>query len=519
MLEEEDIIREVVEEELPHHTLVELFDELTFVEKARKLVRGLSQPHDSGEYKWAKLQMIRLSAPVCAVVVPLICLTLLLLYAGVEQSSSREVQVQIMELERLENLDKEMEMEIEPLKPIEMDFTPDTMVIDSPFPPAPAVEFSPQQAEFDTVAIVKSPVIMKGIFGSRNPGARHVALRVYGGSQQTEGAVLRALRWLKKNQQTDGSWMNHRPAMTGLALLAFLAHGETPASDEFGKTVEKAIRWLVANRDPRGGWPRRYEHAIASYAICEAYALTKIPMLKEVVEKATGIIINGQNPTGGWRYAFNPGDPDDTSCMGWCAQALKAAKMTGVTIPDLDKSMRLAIKGFQKNAHPEGGFGYTDPGKTGLTGVGVLCMQLLGASKYPEARKGLMVLEDATFNWGVDGKFNKNYFWYYITQAKFHTGGQTWNSWNNKFARVLVDRQTIIKDAIMGPRGKLVDIGFWEMGRELSGHTDGPVMNTALCALQLEVYYRYLPTYKPPTDLEEVDFAEDEEDIEIDIEI
>ena len=87
------------------------------------------------------------------------------------------------------------------------------------------------------------------------------------------------------------------------------------------------------------------------------------------------------------------------------------------------------------------------------------------------------------------------------------------------FAPVLVKNQTIIKNEIMGPNGKMVDIGFWDMETSLSGHTDGVVMNTTLCALQLEVYYRYLPTYKPPKALEEEEDTGSDNDIDIKIDI
>lgn len=47
---------------------------------------------------------------------------------------------------------------------------------------SPLTDFSPQPAEFDSVAMVKSPVIMKGIYGSRSPGARGADLQAYGGN-------------------------------------------------------------------------------------------------------------------------------------------------------------------------------------------------------------------------------------------------------------------------------------------------------------------------------------------------
>ena len=45
-------------------------------------------------------------------------------------------------------------------------------------------------------------------------------------------------------------------AMAGLALLCYLAHGETPASPEFGKTVEKAMKYLVGVQNGSGSFGR-----------------------------------------------------------------------------------------------------------------------------------------------------------------------------------------------------------------------------------------------------------------------
>lgn len=509
-----------VEDLLRQHGLLSLFEEQSFLQRTRRVIRGLKQPKESGENKWARLQVLRLSAPACALIVPVAAIGVMALFAGITPPAEREIQVQVIEadpfeeLEQIEDLDNDP---IEPPEPMDIDFTPETLSADVTAP-TPEVEMSPQPAAFDSVAIVKSPVIMKGIFGSRSGAARGVALQAYGGSGVTEGAVLRALRWLKKEQAPDGSWPKTKSAMTALALLTYLAHGETPASEEFGPTVERAIRYLVDHRREDGGWNRRYEHAICAYAICEAYALTKVPMLKPVAEEAIDIIIRGQRPTGGWRYTFTAKDTaDDTSCMGWCAQALKAGKMAGIKHPQLDACWKKSIEGFKLNAHENGGFGYTSPGQGGLSGCGVLCMQLLGASKDPDCRKGLLYLDTWTFDWKMPQGRSALYYWYYITQAKFHAGGETWDKWNNMFAIELVKNQTILKDAVEGPEGKMLDIGFWDSPAEHE-HTDGRVMDTCLSALQLQVYYRYLPTFKPPTDLDdEVDIAEEGGDIDVEV--
>jgi len=364
---------------------------------------------------------------------------------------------------------------------------------------------------------------MKGLYGNRTKGGREKALRAYGGGGGglTEGAVLRALRWLKKNQQADGSWDKTKPAMTGLAILTYLAHGETPASDEFGPTVEKAIKWLIDNQEANGHFKGRdgndYSHPIATYALSEAYGMIKLPIIKTAAEKAVDVIIKGQNASGGWNYGCVSGTRDDTSYMGWCAQALKAAKMAGLENEGLHEALKKAVMGFKKNAAPSGGFGYTAPGEGGLTGVGVLCLQLIGAAREPECRNGILWLEkNCTFDWDKPWLSSPIYYWYYATQAKFHSGGDIWVKWNKLFAIQLVKNQKIEKEAIEGTRGRKFDIGWWEPpgNPPMPGHTDGPVMDTCLCTLQLEVYYRYLPTFKPPT-VEGEEKKVDSGDIEI----
>jgi hypothetical protein len=121
---------------------------------------------------------------------------------------------------------------------------------------------------------------------------------------------------------------------------------------------------------------------------------------------------------------------------------------------------------------------------------------MLGALKSPEARGGLMHLQATdTFNWS--GATWKNvYYWYYNTQARFHEGGECWKSWNKQFALPLAKAQIVQPKAIEGPDGKLCDIGYWDAKNDQGGR----VMDTALCTLTLEVYYRYLPTFNKPSD-------------------
>ena len=108
---------------------------------------------------------------------------------------------------------------------------------------------------------------------------RQARLAENGGTNGCEDAVVNALRWLKANQNADGSWGNATPAaMTGFALLAYFGHCETPNSEEFGDSCMRGIVYLVnlgmKNNGKMAGnftanhWS--YEHAIATYALGEA---------------------------------------------------------------------------------------------------------------------------------------------------------------------------------------------------------------------------------------------------------
>jgi len=345
--------------------------------------------------------------------------------------------------------------------------------------------------------------------------------------------LLRALQWLKENQLEDGSWQGNgpaasKPAMTGLALLTYLAHGETPGSERFGRTVQKAIEFLVDAQKPDGtfegvrpesiGPPRGgvYSQAIAAYALAEAYSLTRIPMIREPMVKAIRVIIEGQRTDGGWDYAYAPtavglhGGDRNTSVSGFQAQALKAASITGVPIPGLEESMEKAAQAF-KLQYPDASGHFIYRSKSGsrrasMTAVGVLCLQLLGESRSREARAGLQVMRDWVPDWDdpdmSNGILEPVYVWYYATQVYFHEGGAVWERWNDLFAPMLINNQN--------------EDGSWTFSPARCARY-GPVYHTTLAALMLTVYYRYLPTFQEIPDEEVERELGDEDDLIIEI--
>ena len=260
---------------------------------------------------------------------------------------------------------------------------------------------------------VQSPVVMKSVLGSdRSAGVRgkFTSGGAGYGDARTEAAVQNALWWLKKKQNEDGSWKgwengspHAKSASTGLAILTFLAHGETPASKNFGPTVEKGIEWLYSNmkQGKDGVWHindggnEEYGFLIAIYALSEAYGMTKNPNAKEAAMNGLKRIIDSQSPTGGWNYRLAKivQQPDDISYGGWCMQALKAGKLAGLHPDGMDECIKKAIKCLkERNYNKDHGFSYrpSNRGYAGLGGVGCLAMQLLGYGNDPAVRKILV---------------------------------------------------------------------------------------------------------------------------------
>ena len=491
------------------------------------LFRDLRRPRSSPEQRVAVMDLQRLSAQVAAMLITAAALCVLLLLDANPVNRERVYEVQWSAPAKEPPPDKSED----PVRPEKAaDITPEAAAslaaidVAALAPPdaqvcvAPAL---PEQQRSLPTAMAETlqptrcmPGFKKFIGDSRGGEMRSTLLASKGGDQMTEDAVLRALRWLKKNQQADGSWKSQKIAMTGLALLTFLAHDERPSySPEFGETVEKALGFLLGSQKPDGHFNgvdgNEYAHPIAAYALCEAYGMTLNPNVKDAAERALLPIIKGQHPTGGWNYRMDPSVSkedgkyrDDTSYMGWCAQALKAAKLAQLHADGLDKALKLTVIGFRKNADPNGGFGYTAPGQGGLTSVGTLCMQLLGASAAPEVRKSLALMDGwrPSFDAKSPVSGSIQYACYYATQAKFHAGGKPWADWNKEMTALYLKAQQVEKGAIKDANGRDADIGWWV---NQDAHTDRPVMDTCLAALQLMVYYRNLQTTgsaatKPP---------------------
>jgi hypothetical protein len=361
-------------------------------------------------------------------------------------------------------------------------------------------------------------------FLGRSGATKEKMLREGGGNEGSELAVARGLAWLAKQQKADGSWRfdgSHKEdtiAATGMALLPFLAAGETHINGKkYKMTVLRGLQYLVNNLNAstgrfnaRGG-VTMYSHGIATIALCEAYGMTKDRgFLLRPCQAAINLIQSVQHSEGGWRYAFQP-TPGDTSVVGWQIQALQAARLSKDIVVD-DKVIRKA-EAFLDLVSGGGGsrkatYGYTNgPGAAGtsMTAVGLLCRYYI--SGWGPNNGGMAEGVEGLIKNGpkpgtkekpepLGGRGGDLYYYYYATQVVHFFGGKEWKDWNE--GPIVNGKRTIgMRDWLVNLQVKNgADMGSWDPDRGSIGSSCGRVGSTCLCLLTLEVYYRHLPLFK-----------------------
>ena len=349
-------------------------------------------------------------------------------------------------------------------------------------------------------------------FAARDPRVRAEIVEKEGGTNLTEAAVARGLRWLASVQNDDGSWSlsnydrsdrpnNKGDAMgTALALLPFLGAGQTHEFGVYQRNVAGGLKWLLENQKNDGDLRAKissqagmYAHGQATIVLCEALALSGDRQFLDPVQRAISFIENAQHSQGGWRY--RPKQAGDTSVFGWQMMALQSARAAGMDV-SIDPQTLLRADRFLDSvaSQPRGGskllegaaYGYQPRREATevMTAEAILCRMYLGWRKDdPRMKSGVQWLVD---NHLPSKKESNLYYWYYGTQVMHHFGGQPWEQWNKRIRTLLISAQN--------RRGRYP--GSWSPDEFEWGEKGGRIYTTAMAVCTLEVYYRHLPLFK-----------------------
>ncbi len=327
--------------------------------------------------------------------------------------------------------------------------------------------------------------------------SRALAGKHFGMKEATEKAVVRGLVWLHDRQNKDGSWGDkNKGAMTGLALLCFLGHGELADSPEHGAAVQKAVQWILVNGTKSDGRlsmdeyftpPGVYEHGICTLALGEYYTMSKDARVLELYKKAVAYIINGQSPAGGWMYKYDR-TANDLSVSSWQIQALKVAHLSGLNLPGVDRALDKALEALARIWKGSDGYGYRGPeNRYSLTGAGIYSHLQWNGDRGVVRKSMEWVIAETEKLKGLRylGETADLYAWYYHTQAARFHAGNAWTRWNQWCQDELVRAQN--------PDGSWPAPGSKSHGPQSEEGSTGQTYRSALCILMLETYYRYVP--------------------------
>lgn len=335
--------------------------------------------------------------------------------------------------------------------------------------------------------------------------------------------------------------------ITGLCLLTFTGAGYMHTTGRYAQTVRRAMEFLKTNQRPEDGGfgfqqngtrPGMYGHCIASLALCDLYLQSGDQRLRPLIERAIEYLLRcqgrgdvwntvegyGTNWGGGWNYVQElPEDrnrlirkitPDDhismpmvyyppprprhdLSITGWAVLALVAAREAGIGIPR--ENLERLVGYLQTATTTEGEGIYADQGeRAGARGLSMMAVsnlsrRLLGEPVESDVqKKQLSRISANPPDWFASTNLTgcNEYFWYYGTLAMLlgrdaEGGENRWREWNGAIKKTLLSGQ-----CKAGPRkGSFDPIGFWAQ------NGGGRLYMTALCVLNLEIYYRYEPEY------------------------
>lgn len=309
-------------------------------------------------------------------------------------------------------------------------------------------------------------------------------------------SVRSALDYLAQTQSPDGAWRDgeggqaYPVAMSSLACMAFLAHGNTPTRGRYAPQLQLGTEYLLKCSTSSGlitspgqdsGMPM-HGHGFALMYLASVYGMEPKESTRAALRKAImgGIDLTsrGQSGAGGWTYT--PGGGDEGSVTVTQVQALRAAQNAGFQVPR--GTIENAVTYIERCSTPEGGISYSlhsgGGARLAISAAAVATLYNAGEYDAPVADRCLeyvwqrFTVRDA---WQKDGGHDF-YCHLYASQAFYMAGDKYWDKYFPETRSQLLKMQD--KD------------GAWQ------GDGIGKTYGTAISAIILQLPFKFLPVFQ-----------------------
>lgn len=339
---------------------------------------------------------------------------------------------------------------------------------------------------------------------------------------RVERSVDIGLEWLASQQEDDGRFSSlptAQPAVTSLAVMAFLSRGHIPGHGPYGQHLKRAIRFVLSTQKRRGYFslmrvapggghhnPSQtlpYNHAIAGLMLGEVYGMTGGSLSHEIEEAIAKALVFSRkvqlrpkshpDEVGGWRYAYpeNPAS-SDMSVSGWALMFYRSARNAEFEVPRqyFDEGLDFVERCYWESPDDleKGVFLYrplaaaNGEAKPSLANTGSALLTLLLGGRRGTDMVTVGIDWFRTRDYPTPQKTGHFYLaTYYCSQAMAQVGGETWDQLYPQMATMLMQEQD--------------DDGSWKRAR--GGERNfGPVYATSFAILSLTPPYQLLPIYQ-----------------------
>lgn len=339
---------------------------------------------------------------------------------------------------------------------------------------------------------------------------------------RVESGVDRGLNWLAGQQAADGSFPSDeiaQPAVTSLAVMAFLSRGHLPDQGPYGENISRAIDYVLSTQRRRGYFSLRpvippaqhltpsqtvvYNHSIAGLMLGEVYGMCSGERSMRIEDAIHRALIyhrevqsrekSKHSDTGGWRYGY-PESPDaasDMSVTGWALMFLRSARNAEFNVPKqyFDEGLDFVERCYEPDTaqHEKGVFRYRphlsqDNPQISLANTASATLTLILGGRHQH--EGVATSVRWFRSRDYPNPWQNNYYYlasYYSSQAMAQVGGEAWEQVFPQIASGLLAEQS--------------DAGNWPVGGA-NEKRFGSAYSTSLAVLALTPAYGLLPIYQ-----------------------